>query len=176
GGDAFGEGAQDAPLEAGAGVQGGDRVPLLGAELGVVQAQDVVFDAGGDQGDLGLHVLRDAGGGVQRDRGPHPAHAVFGDAVRAEEGAGLVGAVDLEAAAAAVEPLAEAEVVEHRADVEQLGVVVQAAAAPAQGAEPVDPPGVVVDQLLGGVPDQFGGFGGQFRVGDGDPGDLRRVR
>jgi hypothetical protein len=82
--------------------------------------------AGGDQGDLGFHELRDAGRGVQGDRGPDPADAVLGHAMTVQEPAGLIGAVHLEAPAAAAELLVEPQVVEHRPDVDQFGVEAEA--------------------------------------------------
>ena len=54
--------------------------------------------------DLGFHELRDAGRGVQGDGGPDPADAVLGHAVALQEAAGFVGAVHLEAPAAARGP------------------------------------------------------------------------
>jgi hypothetical protein len=42
--------------------------------------------------------------------------------VRAREAAGLVGAVNLETLVCGAVPLGQAEVMEHRADVEQLGI------------------------------------------------------
>jgi hypothetical protein len=48
-----------------------DGFALCVAVLGVGQAQHVHFDACRHQGHHRVHVLRNAGRGVQRDRGPH---------------------------------------------------------------------------------------------------------
>src|ERR1700734_98790 len=71
--------------------------------------------------------------------------------------AGLVGAVHLEAAAAIAELCVQAEVVEHRPDVQQFGVEAEAAVAALQAAPPEDPAGVVIHQVAGAIPDQLGG-------------------
>ncbi len=59
---------------------------------------------------------------MQRDGGPYPADAVLGHAVALQEAAGFVGAVHLELPAAVAELLVQAEVVEHRPDVQQFRV------------------------------------------------------
>jgi hypothetical protein len=63
---------------------------------------------------------------VQCDRFPDGHDLLLGQAVTLEEGAGGVGPVDLEALVLGAMALEQTEVVEHRADVEQLGVVVEA--------------------------------------------------
>jgi len=80
-----------------------------------------------------------------------------------------LSAADLEAAAGAAVFGVEAEVVEHGADVEELGVVAEVAVAALEAAPEVHPAGVVVDQVGGAVPDQLGGLCGQLGVGDRHP-------
>ena len=63
---------------------------------------------------------------MQGDALPDQAGAVGGDAAGGQEGAGLVGAVELEALPAGAELLGETEVVEEGSHVEQLRVEVQA--------------------------------------------------
>ena len=89
-----------------------------------------------------------------------------------EEAAGLVSAVDLEASAAVAELAVQAQVVEQRPDVEQFRVEAEIPVAALQGAPPVDAPGMMEDQVTGGLTDQVCGFAGQFGVGDGDPGGI----
>ena len=85
-----------------------------------------------------------------------------------QELARLVGAVHLEPPTAPAELLVEAEIVEHRPDVEQFRIEAQAAVAALQAAEPVHPAGMMVDQLGGGVAYEFGGLGSEFRIWDSD--------
>ena len=66
-------------------------------ELGKGDAEHVHLDAGGNERDDGMHVLWDAGCRVQRDRGPDRLDVALGDAMAAEEVAGRIGAVHLEA-------------------------------------------------------------------------------
>jgi hypothetical protein len=63
---------------------------------------------------------------VQRDRFPNRHDLLLGHAVPLEEGAGGVRPVDLEALVLGAVTLEQSEVVEHRTDVEQFGVVVKA--------------------------------------------------
>ena len=170
GGDPLREGLEDAALEVRTGVQGGDLGSILVADVVVADAQHVVLHARGHQGDLGLHELGDARGRVQGDGSPDPADAVLGDSTGIEEPPGLVGAVHFEAPAVAAELLVQPEVVEHRADVEQLRVEAQSPLATLQAAEEVHPPRVVVHEVGRDITDQLGGVGGQLRVGHGHAG------
>jgi hypothetical protein len=90
--------------------------------------------------------------------------------VAVQEAAGLVGAVHLEAAAAVAELLVQAEVVEHRPEIEQFGIVAEAAVAALQAAPPVDAAGVAVHEIAGALADQFSGLAGQLGVRDHHPG------
>ncbi len=78
-----------------------------------------------------------------------------------------VGTVDLEAVMCAAMPLDEPDVVEHRADVQELGVVVQPAALALQGAEGVDAERMVVEQIGLNAANQLGGVARQPAVRDG---------
>jgi hypothetical protein len=82
-----------------------------------------------------------------------------------------VGAVDLETLVGAPVALGQAEVVEHRADVEQLGVGLDPAVAALQGREEEHPAGMVEQQRGAVFADQLGGLAGQLGVRDVDPGD-----
>ena len=94
------------------------------------QAEHVVLHAQGHQPHLGLLVARDLGCRVQGDRLPDGHHALLGQAVALQERAGGVGPVDLEALVLGAVALDEPDVVEHGADVEELGVIVQAELSP----------------------------------------------
>src|SRR6266851_1872603 len=96
--DAIVERLDDLFLEAArARVRADDRFALGVGELGKGEAEHVHLDARGEERDDGMHVLRDAGCRVQRDRGPHRLDVALGDAMTPQEIAGGVGAVHLEA-------------------------------------------------------------------------------
>lgn len=107
---------------------------------------------------------------MQGDGGPDPADAVVGHAVALQEPTRMVCALHLEAAGGVEVLSVQADVVEHRSDVEQLGVVTEPSVTGLQADPPEDPAGVVVDQVAGGIAHQRGGFIGQLGVGDRDPG------
>jgi hypothetical protein len=67
------------------------------AVFGIGQAEHVHFHASRYERHDGVHVLRNAGGGVERDRGPDGFDVCLGNPVAAEKVAGRIGAVDLEA-------------------------------------------------------------------------------
>ncbi len=133
--------------------------------------RQVQLHAPGDQGDLGRHVQRYLRGGVQGDRRPHPVGRLAGDAVGVQEPPCLLGAVDLEPPVGAGEAPGQSEVVEHRPDVEQLGVEVQPLLGAAQRPEQEHPAGVVEQQRRGGLPHQLGRLLGQGAVRDPHSGD-----
>src|SRR6266851_5480576 len=92
------------------------------AVCGIGQAEHVHFHAGRYERHDGVHVLRNAGGGVKRDRGPDGVDVSLGNPVAAEKVAGRIGAVDLEALGGAVVLMREPHIMEHRACVEKLRV------------------------------------------------------
>src|ERR1700716_3655799 len=109
--------------------------------------------------------------GGQRGAQPHGAGLGGAAAVVEQELPRQVGAVDLEALVGAPVVLGQAEVVEHRADVEQLGVGLDFAVAALQAREEEHSAGVVEQQRGAGLADQLGGPAGALGVGDVDPGD-----
>ena len=83
---------------------------------------------------------------MQGDGRPHPADAVLGHAVALQEAARFAGTVHLEAPATAAELGVQAQVVEHRPDVQEFRVEAEPPVPALQAAEPEDPPGMVVHQ------------------------------
>ena len=163
------EGLDDLFLEAaGARVRADHGFALGVGELGKSDAEHVHLDAGGDERDDGMHVLRDAGRRVQRDRGPDRLDVALGDAMASEEVTGSIGAVDLETLIRARMLGGEAHVVEHRAGVEELGIEAEAAALAGERAPVIDAARVMEQQRRLGIPDQFGHFTCQFAVGNDD--------
>ena len=150
---------------------GQDRLALLRRELVEVQAEHVVLHAQGHEPHLGLLVARDLRRRVQGDRLPDGHDALLGQAVALQEGAGGVGPVDLEALVLGAVALDEPDVVEHRADVEQLRVVVQAELLTLQRAPQEHPPRVVEQQLRRDVLHELGRLASERAVGDRNPGD-----
>jgi hypothetical protein len=96
-------------------------------------------------------------------------------AVALQEPARFVCAVDLEPPPVRAEPLAKAEIVEHRTDVEQLRIEAQATVAALQAPEPVHPARVIVDQLGGGVAYECGGLRSELGVRYGNARGERRA-
>jgi hypothetical protein len=109
---------------------------------------------------------------MQGDGRPDPVGGLAGDAVGVQEGAGLVGAFELEALVGAAQALGEPQVVEHRADVQQFGVEGQPQVPAAERAPQKDPPGVVEHQRRGDVTDHLGGLPHQGGVRDPHACDL----
>jgi hypothetical protein len=124
--DAVIEGLDDLFLEPPlARMQANDRLPHGIVIVGIRQSKHIHFDTGGDQGDDRMHVLRDAGGGMQRDRRPHRIDILLGNVVRLQEIPGGVGTVDLETLIGAAVLLRQAHVVKHRAGIQQFGIETQ---------------------------------------------------
>src|ERR1700730_12152377 len=123
------EGLDDLFLEAARARVRADHGFALGIrELGKSNAEHVHLDTGSDERDDRMHVLRDAGCGVQRNRGPHRLDVPLGDAMAAEEVTGTIGAVNLEALVRACLLGGKAHVVEHGAGVKQLWIEAKPAA------------------------------------------------
>ena len=156
-------------------MRGDDRLALPRGELIEMPAGDVVLDAPVHQADLGLLVAGDLGRGVQGDGLPHGHDVLLGQAVALQERAGGVGAVDLEALVLGAVTGDEAEVVEHRADVEQLRVVVQAQLLALQRSPQEHPPRMVEQQRCRDVPHELGRLARDPAVRDRNPGDRGRV-
>jgi hypothetical protein len=127
-------------------VQADDSLPLGIREVGKSDAEHVHLDAGGDERNDGMHVLRDAGRRVQRDRSPDRLDVPLGDAMGPEEVAGGVGAVHLEALMRARVRGGEAHVVEHGAGVKELGIEAEAAALAGERAPVIDAARVMEQQ------------------------------
>lgn len=72
---------------------------------------------------------------MQRDRRPHHFGGALGEPALEQEPARVVGAVELESLFLLGERGQEAGVVEHRGDVKQLGIGLQAQPARVQGGE-----------------------------------------
>ena len=89
-----------------------------------------------------MHVLRDAGRRVQRDRGPDRLNVALGYAMAPEKVASGVGAVDLETLIRASVLRGKAHVVEHGAGIEELGIKTETAALAGERAPVIDAAGM----------------------------------
>ncbi len=85
----------------------------------------VSLDTSCHQSNFGLKKLENTRGGVQGDAEPHLAGVGFVDTAIKQEVACCIGAVDLEAQGRRPVTLGQAQVVEHRPDVQQLKVGLQ---------------------------------------------------
>ena len=93
---------------------------------------------------------------MQRDRSPHLLDVVLVHAVLRHEIARGIRAVHFEAIALAAIGRHQAHVVEHRTEVQQFRVVLQAFAVAAQRAEQEDAARMVVQEIGFGIANQFG--------------------
>ena len=126
----------------------------------VLHAQHIHLHSGRHQRHHRMHVLRNAGRGVQRDGVPHRVDVAFPDAAAVEEVAVGVGAADLEALAGAAVLVAQAHVMEHAAAIQQFRVEPEAAPASGQRGKVEHPAGMVEKQRRHGVAHGFGNFAG----------------
>jgi hypothetical protein len=122
------------------------------------------LDAGGDERNDGMHVLRDAWCRVQRDRGPDRLDVPLGDTMAPEKVSRDVGAVHLEALMRARMRGGKAHVVEHGAGVKEFGVEAEAAALAGERTPVIDAARMTEQQRRLGILDQFGHFTCQFAV------------
>ena len=98
---------------------------------------------------FGAHILRDAGGGVQRDCFPDGLHLIFSDVVGVEELSGGICAIDLEAFVWARELLDKAEIVKCGGHVEEFRVEAQFPLTTLLSREQVDADRVIEEQIGG---------------------------
>jgi hypothetical protein len=117
----------------------------------VLQAEHVETDAGGAQRHLALLVEADRGRRIQRHAVPDQLRAALIEAARDGETARQIRAFDLEAART-FEPVVEGDVVQQRADGEDLGVVVGALNLPEPCGEQPGPNDVVEEIGLAMLP------------------------
>jgi hypothetical protein len=164
---------QDLVFEVGAWVRSRHRGQGLRRKCVAADTDHVGLDTGDDQGALGVEVLRHARGGVQCDSEPHLAGVGGVDTVRHQEIACRVGAVDFEAKLRRAVALGEAQVVEHRRDIEQFEVRFKAHTAAVQRAEQEHPARMVEEQVVFGVADEVGRLAHQRCVGNRDAGNRR---
>jgi hypothetical protein len=76
--------------------------------------------------------------GVQGNGTPNAADVVLGHAVALQEAAGFVRAIHLKASPALEEPLVQTQIMEHRTDVEESGIVAEPTVAALHASEPED--------------------------------------
>src|SRR5260370_6627290 len=145
--DAFVECLEDVFLEMFGARMGAHHGLSLGVSVRrIVYSQYIHFDAGSHERNNWAHVLRNAGRGVKRDRGPDGVDVRWGYAVVAEKVTGRIRAVDLEALGSTAVLGCETDVMEHRAGVEKLGVEAQAAVSASHRSEEVDAAAMVKKQ------------------------------
>ena len=113
-----------------------------------------------------MHVLRDARRRVQGDRGPDRVDILLMDPMAAQEVAGGIRAVNLEALLRGAVLMRQAHVVEHRACIKQFGIEPQSAPLARQRAPVIDAARMVKQQRGFCVPHQFGYFAGELAVGN----------
>jgi hypothetical protein len=95
------------------------------------------------------HMLRDAGGGVQRECFPDGLYLIFSDVVGVKELSGGIGAIDLEAFVRARKLLDEAKIVKGGGHGEEFGVEAQVPLTALLSREQVDADRPVKEQISG---------------------------
>src|SRR5258708_2710788 len=143
-----------------------DRFACRVAVFGIGQPQHVHLDAGRHQSDDGVHVLRDARRRVQSDRRPDRIDVVLANAVTAEEVAGGVRAVDLEALVGAAVRRGQAHVVKHRPRIEKLAIELETTMLSGERTPVIDAARMVEQQRRLGIPDELRDLTGESSVGD----------
>lgn len=173
---ALGECVENASFEVGARVRRCHGVERLPGEIVSTDAEDVGLDACGDQRCLGVQEFGHSRCGVQCDAEPHLSGGGLVGTVVEKEIAGSVRAVHLESQRRfASVRLRQAEVMEHRADVEQFQIDGEATTATLQRAEQEHTPGVVEEEVVLTVADEVGGGADDRRVRYIDPRDGGRA-
>jgi hypothetical protein len=94
---------------------------------------------------------------MQGDRRPDILHITLWNTEAPHEVARRICAVDLEAVVEVGATFGQAHIVEHGADIEQLRVVFQPLPLTGQSSPQEDAAGMVVQQVILGVPDELGG-------------------
>src|SRR5262245_6850396 len=119
-------------------------------------------------------MLRHPWRGVERNGGPDRVGVLFGDAVAAQKIPSGMGAIDLEALILAAVARHQADVVEHRARVEELTVELQPSANSRQRAEMIDAARMIEEQVGLGLADKFSDGARQLAVRNGSSFDNLR--
>src|SRR5947208_13713061 len=101
-----------------------------------------------------MHVLRNAGSRVKRNRCPYPVNVLFRDVMAAQEVARGIGSINLKAVCVAAVSGYKTDVMKHSACVQEFGVELETAALTGECAEVVDAAGVIEEESRGCIPDQ----------------------
>lgn len=149
-----------------AGKCGDDLVALLRRVLIVSNTDDVHQDARVGEGNLGPHILGDAGRGMQRDGFPHQIRLWLGNAVAPEKRARCIGAVDFKPLFLGMICVNKAQIVKQRGDVEQFRIELQILADTFHRTEREDANRVVEQQLGFVLAHQFSRFARDLAIGN----------
>src|SRR5258708_37858571 len=115
-----------------------------------------------------MHVLRDAGSRMKRNRCPDAVDVLIRDVMTAQEVARGICSINLKTVCVAAVSRYETDVVEHGAGVEKFGVELEAAVLACEGAKEVDAAGVIEEQSRFCVVNELGDLVGEFTVGNRD--------
>src|SRR5258708_25720966 len=123
-----------------------------------------------------MHVLRDAGSRMKRNRCPDAVDVLIRDVMTAQEVARGICSSILETVCVAAVSRYETDVVEHGSGVEKFGVELEATALACERAKVVDAAGVVEQQSRFCVADELRDFAGKITVRDADARDECGLR
>src|SRR5450631_1922750 len=115
-----------------------------------------------------MHVLRDTGCCMQRDRCPDLIDILLCDGMASQEVTGGIRAIDFESLLGAAVLMRQAHVVEHRTCIKQFRVESESATLPCQSAPVVDAARMVKEQCRFGVPHQLHYFASELAVRNAD--------
>src|ERR1700741_412479 len=116
-----------------------------------------------------MHVLRNAGRRVQRNRRPNGVDIRSSDALGAQESAGRIRSVDLEALLGAAVLWGKSHVMEHRPRIQELRIEAQVPLLSGQRTEKIYAARVMEEQRRFGIADQLGNLLGELAVGNAHP-------
>ncbi|CAG9240941.1 hypothetical protein PCAR4_10192 [Paraburkholderia caribensis] len=157
-------------LESGAWIQRQYIVDERRRDFVQAQPEDVHVRAHIDQGDFRLLAFGDTGAGVKRDRVPHEFRLTFRVAVRRQEQARGIGAVDLEALVGG-ECVCQSQIVKQGREVDDFTVVFQTALTSEEFGEPPRSMHVVQERARMNAFDEGVGLTGEVGIGSVDSSD-----
>src|ERR1700722_4603761 len=120
-----------------------------------------------------MHVLRNARSRMKSNRSPDGIKILLRDSMRLEKATSRICSIDFETVRRAAVARHQADVVEHRAGVEEFAIEVKTALLAGDCSKVVDTAGVVEEQLRFRVPNELCDLPRQLCVGDTDAANRR---
>ncbi len=144
----------------------------MSVEAVVTPAGHIHSGAGLHQEYLWIHVLRNTGRGVKRDRVPDLADIRLRNGPAAQKVAGGVSPIDFKTKLAVMIMGGEADIVEHGRHIKQFGIEPQILLFAQKGTPAEDATGMKEQQVVFGITDELRDIARQLAVGDFYPGNV----